>query len=112
MHVEVLQSGGYEVLSEKALTDETDPALQERYQRCLSLNRSIHERLEELLEMGVEVKGTEGLVDVRSRYRGRTVYLCWKIGEEAFTYWHDVDAGFAGRQPITDSESFKGSLLN
>ena len=112
MHVEALQSDGYQVLSEKALGDETDPAVQKRYQRCLSLNRSINERLEELLEMGVEVKGTDGLVDLRSRYRGRTVYLCWKVGEEAFTHWHDIEAGFAGRQPITDPESFKGSLLN
>jgi hypothetical protein len=28
------------------------------------------------------------------------VYLCWKLGEDRITWWHEVDAGFAGRQPL------------
>jgi hypothetical protein len=32
---------------------------------------------------------------------GRVVYLCWKLGEPEVQYWHDLDAGFAGRQSLT-----------
>jgi hypothetical protein len=31
---------------------------------------------------------------------GRVVYLCWKIGEPEVAFWHELDAGFAGRQPL------------
>ncbi len=31
---------------------------------------------------------------------GRLVYLCWKLGEPEVLYWHELDAGFAGRQPL------------
>jgi hypothetical protein len=41
-----------------------------------------------------------GLVDFLSRHEGREVYLCWQYNEDRVTYWHDLDAGFAGRQPI------------
>ena len=52
-------------------------------------------------EMGVELKGIdEGLVDFPSEREGRTVYLCWKLGEDAITTWHELDTGFAGRQPL------------
>ena len=41
-----------------------------------------------------------GLVDFRSVRDGRVVYLCWRLGEDRIRYWHDLDAGFAGRQPL------------
>jgi hypothetical protein len=50
---------------------------------------------------GVEVKDiNRGLLDFRSWREGREVYLCWRYGEDDIRYWHDIDAGFAGRQPI------------
>ena len=49
--------------------------------------------------LGVELKGIEnGLLDFPSLRDGRVVYLCWRQGEETIAFWHDVDAGFAGRQ--------------
>jgi hypothetical protein len=39
-----------------------------------------------------------GLVDFTSLREGREVYLCWQYGEEQIRYWHELDAGFAGRQ--------------
>ena len=54
-----------------------------------------------LEKRGCVVKGIEmGLVDFPSIREGREVYLCWKIPEQEIRYWHDLDAGFAGRQPI------------
>jgi hypothetical protein len=41
-----------------------------------------------------------GLIDFLALREGREVYLCWRYGEEKIQYWHDIDAGFAGRQKI------------
>jgi hypothetical protein len=61
--------------------------------------------VEELLELGVEPKSaTEGLVDFPAVVNGREVYLCWKLGEPDVRYWHDRDAGFAGRQLLTEGD--------
>jgi hypothetical protein len=56
--------------------------------------------VEELRELGVEPKSAEGLVDFPSQMDGRLVYLCWKLGEPEILHWHDIDAGFGGRQPL------------
>lgn len=56
----------------------------------------------ELLELGVEPKGAaEGLVDFPHVMDGRVVYLCWKYNEPEVLFWHERDAGFAGRRPLT-----------
>lgn len=56
---------------------------------------------EELQELGVECKGAEeGLVDFPCRLDGRLVYLCWKYNEPEVMYWHELESGFAGRQPL------------
>jgi hypothetical protein len=58
--------------------------------------------VDELRELGVEPKGAvEGLVDFPCKLDGRIVLLCWKLGEPEVLYWHAVDSGFAGRQPLT-----------
>lgn len=66
--------------------------------------------VDELHELGCYFKGFgEGLVDWYSYYAGRPVFLCWKQGEEEIRFWHQVDAGFAGRQPIlpTQRDAFR-----
>lgn len=60
------------------------------------------ELLDELSNVGVELKDFEtGLVDFVGRHEGRDVYLCWKLGEERITHWHEMNAGFAGRKPVS-----------
>ena len=55
----------------------------------------------ELSDLGVICKGMgTGLVDFRGRIDGRDVFYCWKLGEASVLYWHDVDAGFVGRQRL------------
>ena len=50
---------------------------------------------------GCEIKGVrEGLVDFPSIRSGREVYLCWRMPEKEIRFWHDMNSGFAGRQPI------------
>jgi hypothetical protein len=41
-----------------------------------------------------------GLLDFPALKDGRDVYLCWQYGEDDIAFWHEVEAGFAGRQPI------------
>lgn len=52
--------------------------------------------------LGVQIKDFErGLVDFPSLRDGRVVLLCWQMGEgDQLEWWHDVDAGFAGRTPL------------
>lgn len=58
--------------------------------------------VEELRELGVEPKSaTEGLVDFPSLIDDHVVYLCWKLGEPEVMHWHELDAGFRGRQLLT-----------
>jgi hypothetical protein len=57
--------------------------------------------VQEILSQGVEIKDFErGLCDFPSERDGRIVYLCWQRGEDDIEWWHDLDAGFAGRQPL------------
>ena len=59
---------------------------------------------EEILARGIRVPqgGLEhGLMDFPTTWQGRWVYLCWHRGEPVISAWHEVQAGFAGRQPIT-----------
>jgi hypothetical protein len=58
--------------------------------------------MSELDGLGVQLKDFErGLVDFPSLRDGRVVLLCWQLGEgDELEWWHDVDAGFAGRTPL------------
>lgn len=63
------------------------------------------DRLDDLLHhlqsMGIEVKDlSAGLIDFPTLLDGRVIYLCWKYNEGRIRFWHEVEAGFAGRQPI------------
>ncbi|MCI0664481.1 MAG: DUF2203 domain-containing protein [Acidobacteria bacterium] len=58
-------------------------------------------RVQEILSHGVEIKDFDrGLCDFPHLRDGKVVYLCWQRGEVEIEWWHDVDAGFAGRQPL------------
>jgi hypothetical protein len=57
---------------------------------------------EELRRLGVELKDYfTGLIDFPAWMEGREVYLCWRQGEPEVAHWHELDAGFAGRQKLT-----------
>jgi hypothetical protein len=60
---------------------------------------SLTNRISELETLGIQLKDFErGLIDFPSLRDGRVVLLCWQIGEgDQLEWWHDVDAGFAGR---------------
>ncbi len=61
----------------------------------------------ELVSVGCVLKDWRtGLVDFPGLYRGRRVWLCWRLGEATVSYWHDLHEGYAGRRPI-DAEPAK-----
>jgi hypothetical protein len=56
---------------------------------------------QEINDSGVILKDLErGLVDFPTLWEGREVYLCWLLGESSIQFWHEIDTGFAGRQPL------------
>ncbi len=110
-----------EALEAKSCADEAEDILETFTQRIMEMGgvlvdrdqviraRKIRERaakdlqrvLEGVQEFGCVVKDLEvGLIDFPTLFRGREVYLCWKLGEPAIAWWHGVDEGFAGRKAI------------
>jgi hypothetical protein len=59
--------------------------------------------LAEIDAIGVQVKDIDtGLLDFPTRVDGELVLLCWRRGETRIEYWHTVEAGFRGRQPLDE----------
>ena len=57
--------------------------------------------LAEIDEIGVQVKDLEqGLLDFPCVMDGKTVLLCWKLGEKEIGFWHDERMGLPGRKPL------------
>ena len=55
-----------------------------------------------LQELGIVVRDIErGLIDFPAIHEGREVYLCWQLDEPPrIAFWHDLEAGYGGRQPL------------
>jgi hypothetical protein len=63
----------------------------------------VKDAIAEIDATGVQVKDLDiGLLDFPCEVDGRTVLLCWKLGEKGITHWHGVTEGFAGRKPIDE----------
>ena len=61
----------------------------------------VQDAAKKLTELGLHLKDINtGLVDFLSLREGREVYLCWRYDEPEVGHWHDLEAGFAGRQPL------------
>jgi hypothetical protein len=65
--------------------------------------QKVKDALAEINATGVQVKDVDiGLLDFPCQVEGRTVLLCWKLGEKGITHWHSPSEGFAGRKPIDE----------
>jgi hypothetical protein len=57
--------------------------------------------IERIRELGVLLKDLDtGLLDFPHEREGRVVFLCWHPPEESVAFWHEVEAGYRGRQPL------------
>ena len=79
-----------------------DAGLAERFaNEAQSMARDIEGFRRELAELGIQVKDPGiGLIDFPSMLGSRSVYLCWRLGEPEVAFWHELNAGYAGRQPL------------
>jgi hypothetical protein len=63
--------------------------------------RVLRQEVEALAAAGIILRDPDsGLVDFPTRREGRTVYLCWRLGEDRVAHWHDANSGFAGRRRL------------
>ena len=57
--------------------------------------------LSALHQAGIVVRDIDrGLIDFPSLRNGQEVYLCWELGEDEITHWHEIESGYGGRQPL------------
>ncbi len=55
----------------------------------------------EFSSRGIQIKDLErGLIDFPAVRNGKEIFLCWEKGEDDIEFWHDIDSGFSGREPI------------
>ncbi len=81
------------------LSEAHDEELQQVMGELERGQEKMEEYLRELKQLGVELKDPfSGLIDFPSLRNGRPVYLCWRLGEPEVAHWHELEAGFAGRQ--------------
>jgi hypothetical protein len=82
---------------EKSVGNGGNRALSAMVQDFEKLDALVHR----ILETDVLIKDINiGLLDFPALKEGREVYLCWQYGEGEIAFWHEVEAGYAGRQPI------------
>ena len=63
----------------------------------------VRESLAEIDSIGVQVKDIDGgLLDFPCRLDEQVVLLCWRVGETSIEYWHTMESGFKGRQPVDE----------
>lgn len=96
----------YEEVAANRLVNQPNEEADRLEHEAQQLARDIDGYLAEIRELGVEMKGFDtGLVDFPAEMDGRSVLLCWQLGEESVQYWHEEDAGFAGRRPLPSAQA-------
>jgi len=96
------QAFGHRILMSGGALVDREQALAVKNQREAAAQK-LQEIIQEVQEFGCVVKDLDiGLLDFPSVFRGREVYLCWKLGESKIAYWHGMDEGFAGRKEIDE----------
>ncbi len=82
---------------EKSAGNGGNRALSNLVQDFEKLDALVHQ----IQDTGAQIKDINtGLLDFSALKNGREVYLCWQHGEDDIQYWHEIEAGFTGRQPI------------
>jgi hypothetical protein len=82
---------------ERAAGNGGSPAASKMVREFERLDALVHQ----VQDTGVLFKDINlGLLDFSALKDGREVYLCWKYGEQDIAFWHEIEAGYAGRQPI------------
>jgi hypothetical protein len=87
--------------AETLASPEGTPQMISARARFRGLMETLTDDLAAIETLGVAIKDLEvGLCDFLGKHDGRDVWLCWRLGEKQVRFWHELDTGFAGRQPI------------
>lgn len=90
-----------DLVASASRADEQRERAEQLEREAQALAREIDGYQRELEDLGIQLKDRrQGLVDFPSEIGGRKVLLCWRLGEAEVQFWHDEDAGYAGRQPL------------
>jgi hypothetical protein len=69
--------------------------------KSMQLLAEIKPLLLEFQSREIFIKDMErGLIDFPALIGGREVFLCWEKDDEDIEFWHDIDSGYAGREPL------------
>jgi hypothetical protein len=61
----------------------------------------VRQLLEAVERAGIVLRDIErGLVDFPALMDDREIYLCWELGEAEVAYWHELEGGYGGREPL------------
>jgi len=91
-----------DLVASTARGDEPRGRSEELEREAQVLAREIDGYKRELEALGIQLKDPRlGLVDFPSEMNGRQILLCWRLGEPEVQFWHEVDAGYPGRQPLS-----------
>ena len=81
--------------------DEAEVESTEARKERQDVEGQIRQLVDTIVARGIQIKDPRtGLFDFPYIREGDLVYLCWLAGERQLSYWHTVDSGFAGRQPL------------
>jgi hypothetical protein len=84
-------------LDERERLDDLNLLIDEKARRLQAL-------LEEMEDVGCQAKDlVTGLIDFPALFEGRKVWICWRLDEPAIAWWHELEAGFAGRKAIDEA---------
>ena len=90
-----------DLVASTARPEDSRERVEQLERQAQSLARELDGYQRELEALGIQLKDRRlGLVDFPSDMGGRNVLLCWRLGEPDVQFWHDVDSGYAGRQPL------------
>jgi hypothetical protein len=97
-----MQALGHRIFLNGGTHVDVVPLARRKAERAKAEQRA-KDALAEIDSIGVQVKDLEiGLLDFPCEVEGRTVLLCWKMGEQSITHWHTPEEGFAGRKIIDE----------
>lgn len=97
-------AAGQARLAQLASSEDADPALLAREQEGMTITvKRMEQAVRQIDAWGVTLRDiSTGLVDFPALANGRPIWLCWKLGEDDIAYWHELDAGIAGRKPLIE----------
>lgn len=69
--------------------------------RLSTLTKTLEADLHQIEAWGITLRDPSiGLIDFLHEREGKTVFLCWKLGEARVEWWHPLETGIAGRQRL------------